>query len=179
MTARFEILDRQRAYDGHFKIDIFRLRHELFEGGWSGEVVRELFERGDAAAVLPYDPVRDEVVLIEQFRVGALDAPGGPWMLEIVAGVLDKEGEDARDVVRREIVEEAGCTVHELVPICHYLSSPGGTSERVSLFCGRVDSRTAEGIHGLRRSMKTSGSGPFAFPMPSMKSRANEPLQQA
>ena len=148
MPRDFEILERRRVYDGHFKVDQFRLRHRLFDGGWSGEVTRELFERGHVAAVLPYDPVRDEVILIEQFRVGALEAPGGPWLLEIVAGVID-EGESPADVARRESLEEAGREILALEPICDYLSSPGGCSERVSLFCGRVDTAGAGGIFGL------------------------------
>ena len=80
-------------------------------------LVRELFERGHAAAVLPYDPVTDRVLMIEQFRIGALAAPGGPWLLEIVAGVIDP-GEIPEEVVRRETVEETGCHLQKVVPIC-------------------------------------------------------------
>ena len=126
----------------------FRLRHTLFAGGWSPVVERELFERGHAAALLPYDPVRDEVVLIEQFRIGALEAPGGAWLLEIVAGIIEL-GETPEEVVRRETVEEAGIEVAEVEPIYDYLVSPGGTSERITLLCGRVDASRAQGIHGL------------------------------
>jgi ADP-ribose diphosphatase len=110
--------------------------------------VREVFERGHAAAVLPYDPVRDQVVMVEQFRIGALDAPEGPWLLEIVAGII-APGETPQEVVRREAVEESGCTLLGLEPICEYLVSPGGTSERIHLFCGQVDASQADGIHGL------------------------------
>ena len=148
MSRDFDIFERRRVYNGHFKVDLFRLRHRLFGGGWSSEVTRELFDRGHATAVLPYDPVRDEVILIEQFRVGALDDPGGPWLLEIVAGVIE-EGESPADVARRESIEEAGREILTLEPICDYLSSPGGCSERVSLFCGRIDATGAGGIIGL------------------------------
>jgi len=143
-----EIIEKKVCYEGFFRIERYRLRHRLYNGSWSGEIVRELFERGHAAAVLPYDPVRDEVVLIEQFRVGALEVPGGPWLMEIVAGVIDGD-ETTEDVVRREAVEEAGCTISELIPICDYLVSPGGTSEMISLYCGRVDATNVGGIHGL------------------------------
>lgn len=145
---RVEILDQTVCYDGFFRIERYRLRHRLFNGDWSRELVREVFERGHAAAVLPYDPVLDRVVLIEQFRIGALHAPGGPWLLEIVAGMIEA-GETAEAVVRREAVEESGCHIHQVVPICEYLVSPGGTSERISLFCGRVDAAKAGGTHGL------------------------------
>ncbi len=147
-SSDVEIIDKAVCYEGFFRIERYRLKHRLFNGTWSGEIVRELFERGNAAAVLPYDPVRDEVVMIQQFRVGALEAPGGPWLMEIVAGVIDSD-ETTEDVVRREAVEEAGCMVRDLIPICRYLVSPGGTSEMISLYCGRVDANGVGGIHGL------------------------------
>jgi len=143
-----ETVERRTVYDGYFRIDRYRLRHRLHAGGWSGEMTREVFERGHAVGVLPYDPVRDEVVLLEQFRVGALAAGWTPWLIEIVAGIVE-EGETAEDVARREAMEEAGCQVAELVHLHDYLVSPGGTSESVTLFAGRVDSAGAGGIHGL------------------------------
>lgn len=144
----FEVLEKTTGYDGYFRIDVYTVRYRLHNGGWSKPVKREVFERGHAAAVIPYDPVRDQVVLIEQFRIGAIAAPGRPWLLEIVAGIIE-EGETPEEVARREALEEAGCTLAELVPICEYLSSPGGASERVTLFCGRADASTIGGIHGV------------------------------
>ncbi len=146
---RIDILDKTVCYDGFFRIERYRLRHHLFRGGWSRVLTRELFERGHAVAVLLYDPERDTVVLIEQFRVGAVEAPGDPWLVEIVAGVFDHPGEAPEDVARREALEEANCQIQELVPICEYLVSPGGTSERITLFCGRVDTTDVGGLHGL------------------------------
>lgn len=143
-----EILAKDTVYDGYFRIDRYRLRHRRHEGGWTGEITREVFERGHVAAVLPYDPERDAVVLIEQFRIGAWAAAKPCWLTEIVAGVID-DGESAEAVARREMEEETGCPVTALEPIGSYLSSPGGTSESVALFVGRVDSRKAGGIHGL------------------------------
>jgi ADP-ribose pyrophosphatase len=147
-NPRVEVLDKTICYDGFFRMERYRLRHQLFRGGWSRELTRELFERGHAAAVLPYDPVRDAVVLVEQFRIGALEAPGGPWLLEIVAGIIDP-GETPEEVVRREAVEEANCQIQELIHICDYFVSPGGTSECISLFCGKVDATHVGGLHGL------------------------------
>ena len=151
---RVEILDKTVCYNGFFRIERYRLRHRLFSGGWSQEMTRELFERGHAAAVLPYDPVLDAVVLIEQFRIGALEAPGDPWLLEIVAGVIDHPDETPEDVARREAVEEANCHIQEVVHICDYFVSPGGTSERISLFCGKVDAAGAGGVHGLAEEVE-------------------------
>ncbi|MES3008798.1 MAG: ADP-ribose diphosphatase [Pseudomonadota bacterium] len=146
------VLERRQVFQGFFRIEKLRLRHRLFAGEWSPEFERELFQRGHAAGVLLYDPALDQVVLIEQFRVGALsqtlDAGASPWLLELVAGVID-EGENAEGVARREAQEEAGCLVGELVHICRYFSSPGGSTEQIDLFCGRVDASHAGGIHGL------------------------------
>jgi len=147
VSADVEILEKMICFEGFFRIEKYRLRHRLFNGGWSRPLSRELFERGHAAAVLPYDPIRDAVILIEQFRVGALTAPGGPWLLEIVAGMIES-GETAQDVVKRESIEEADCIITDLLPVCDFLVSPGGTSERIALFCGRADTAKAGGIHG-------------------------------
>ena len=143
-----EVISKSVCFQGFFRIEKYRLRHALFDGGMSDEMSRELFERGHAVAMLPYDPVLDRVVLIEQFRVGALNDEAGPWLTEIVAGMIG-ENEAAADVARRESIEESGCEVGDLMPICSYYPSPGACSETIELFCGRVDASKAEGIHGL------------------------------
>jgi ADP-ribose pyrophosphatase len=144
-----EILDRRTAYQGIFRLDLYRVRHRLHDGGWSRPLVREIFERGHGAALLPYDPVADAVVLIEQFRIGALLGGLPPWQIEIPAGIIDA-GEAAGAVARREAQEEAGCSVDRLEAIGRFALSPGAVTETVALFCGRVDSRGLSGtIHGL------------------------------
>ena len=148
MADGVELLDKSERYSGFFRINGYRLRHRLFAGGWSGAIEREVFERGHAVGVLPYDPVADSVVLIEQFRIGALVAGMSPWLIEVVAGIAE-EGEAPEEVARRETQEEAGLEIQALMPMCRYLVSPGGSSESVRLYCGRVDSRGAGGIHGL------------------------------
>ncbi|MCP5197781.1 MAG: NUDIX domain-containing protein [Gammaproteobacteria bacterium] len=149
MNYQFEVLDQTIGYQGFFRMEKYRLRHQLFRGGWSPEIIRECLERGHAVAVLLYDPDHDQVVLLEQFRVGALAFPGGPWLMEIVAGIMDDPSETTEEVARRETVEEAGCELLDLVPICHYLVSPGGTSESITLFCGRVDTSRIGGVQGM------------------------------
>lgn len=143
-----EIESHTICFQGFFRIEKYRLRHALFKGGMSETMSRELFERGQAVAVLPYDPVLDRVVLIEQFRIGALNDPQGPWLTEIVAGMM-AEGETPEAVARREAEEEAGCVIGELLPICRFYPSPGGCSESAVLFCGRVDASSVGGIYGL------------------------------
>lgn len=145
---QFQLLDRQTVFQGYFRIDQLVFKHETFAGGWTGSFKRELFERGHAAAVLPYDPDRDEVVLIEQFRVGAYENCDNPWLLEVVAGVIEA-GETAQQVAHRESLEEAGCQLRQLESITNYFVSPGGTSERTHLFCAAVDSSNVSGLHGL------------------------------
>jgi ADP-ribose pyrophosphatase len=144
----YEIHEKQTVYSGFFRIDRYRLRYRLFGGGWSDEVTREVFERGHAVAVLLYDAKRDAVVFLEQFRIGAVAAGMTPWQTEVVAGVFDGD-ETPEGVARREAREEAGCEITALIPIARYLVSPGGTSEAIWLFCGRVDSSGVGGIHGL------------------------------
>lgn len=147
-TKDIEIEKKTVAYDGYFKMLKYRFRHRLFSGGWSNIVERELFERGHAVAVLLFDPRHDEVILVEQIRVGAMAANYSPWQLEIVAGIID-EGEKLEQVALRESEEEAGIKVKKLLPMMNYLSSSGGCSETISLFLGIVESKDAKGIHGL------------------------------
>ena len=141
-------LQRERVYRGYFAIDRVTVEHRLFGGGWSGPIEREVFERGDAVGVLPYDPVGDAFVLIEQFRAGASRDPESPWMLELVAGIVE-DGEADEDVVRREAAEEAGCTLGRLEPVASYYPSAGACSEHVRLFCGEALSDGAGAVHGL------------------------------
>ncbi|EGQ8025831.1 ADP-ribose diphosphatase [Vibrio vulnificus] len=142
-----EVLSKEPLFQGFFKMIKYRFRHKLFAGGWSNVIEREMFERGHAAAMLPYDPIRDEVVLIEQIRVGALEHQH-PWQLEIVAGMIDRD-ESADDVVRREAQEESGLEVGQLVSVVSYYPSAGGCSEKLDVFIGEVDASKAHGIHGL------------------------------
>lgn len=141
------IVRRDIAWKGFFTVEEVTLRHRLFAGGESAVIKRELFRRGNAVGVLLYDPVRDVVGLLEQFRVGALAEPS-PWLLEIVAG-MTKEGESPQDVALRELEEEAGILQVELSAIGDYLLSPGGTDEKIFLYCGIADLPPADRLHGL------------------------------
>ncbi len=148
MTKQFEIIKQSTAYKGFFSLKQVTLKHTLFKGGWSSPITREVFHRGNCVAVLLYDPVRDEVVIIEQFRIGAIQLPEQAWLLEIVAGAIE-DGETAEEVAYRESVEEAGCEILELVKINDFFTSPGGTSELLTLYYGKVDSTHVGGLHGL------------------------------
>ncbi len=143
-----KITNTEKLYDGFFKMVRYDFSHKLFAGGWSETVRREIFERGHAVAVLPYDPQTEEFVLIEQVRIGALPTSDTPWLIEVVAGIID-EGETPEAVCHREASEEAGIAISELTKALSYLSSPGGTTERIHVFVGRTDATQAHGIHGL------------------------------
>jgi ADP-ribose diphosphatase len=143
------IVSIDTPFSRFLRIDVVRFRHKLFSGEWSGEREYDVLRRGEAVAIILYDPERDSVVLVEQFRLPALYAGLSPWQIEPVAGLVDKdEGYDV--VARRETEEEAGIApIGELVPIQRYMPAPGNSDEAVMLFCGRVDARGAGGIHGL------------------------------
>jgi ADP-ribose pyrophosphatase len=148
MNKEFKIINKEILYSGFFRMEKYCLKHTLYGGGWSAEINRELFVRGSCVAVLLYDPERDKVVLIEQFRAGAILNPDRAWLVEIVAGAIE-ENETAKEVAYRESIEEAGCEIQELIVINEFYTTPGGASERITLFCGKIDSSKVGGIHGL------------------------------
>lgn len=144
-----EILESSTPFKGFFQVGRYRLRHRLYDGSWGRPIVRETFERGHSVAVLPYDPVRDSVVLIEQFRAAAHIAGRHPWLIETIAGMVE-EGEAPEAVARREALEEAGCALEgPLRPIAGYFTSPGGCTEWVDVFLGLCSTEGLGGIHGL------------------------------
>jgi ADP-ribose pyrophosphatase len=148
MKKDYKILEHHSIYEGFFKLESYTLQHTLFGGGWSAPIKRELFRRNDCVGVILYDPKRDEVVLLEQFRVGPLVHKPCPWLLEIVAGGIEA-GESKEDVARREAYEETGCQIEALKLINEFYTSPGGASELLTLYCGKVDSTDIGGIYGL------------------------------
>ncbi len=143
-----ELLGKRTLFQGFFTLDEYRFKHRLFNGGWSGEVVREVFERGDAVIVLPYDPNTDQVILIEQIRIPVFRSGNTPWLLELVAGMIEP-GESALDVASRELKEEAGIKARKIEKLATYFSSPGGSSEKFDFFWAEVDASQAHGVHGL------------------------------
>lgn len=144
-----EVIERKTGYKGYLQVDVYRLRHKKFDGTWTDELPpREVCVRGHAVGVLLYDPDRDSVVLIEQFRVAAAADRGPAWLTEIVAGMLDGD-ESPEDVARRESLEEAGCTVRDLEKIYDFYPSPGILSEFVTIYVGRVDCSDAGTSGGL------------------------------
>lgn len=150
MTGKKDVVveQRERCFQGFYRLDRLDLKHRLFAGTMGPTITRELFVRPDAVCVLPYDPHSDTVVLVEQFRIGALDKSAEPWLLEIVAGLIDSD-ERPEDVARREAREEADLELHELLPVMNYYPSPGGSDERVYLYVGRCSTKGVGGVFGV------------------------------
>ncbi|MCS6778775.1 MAG: NUDIX domain-containing protein [Geminicoccaceae bacterium] len=141
------MLERRRVHQGFYGFDLIRLRHRRFDGGWTSPLHRELLVQRDAVAVLPWDPDRDCVLLVEQFRVGALDSPDGAWLLEAPAGLLEAE-ETPERCARRELLEECGLEAGRIEPALRYRSSPGGTTETVHVFVAEASLDRAGGLFG-------------------------------
>jgi len=133
----YRVINKERVYHGFFAMDKYTVEHDRFDGG-KLEITRENMERGDAAAMLLYDPDADEVLLLEQFRIGPVMREDHPWLLEIVAGMIDK-GETAEEAVIRESQEEAGFLPYKTQFLGRYYTTPGACSERIDLFLGLVD----------------------------------------
>ena len=144
-----KVLQAETRFERHLRVDVVRFRHRRFDGGWSGERVFDVIRRGPAVAILLYDPDLDRIVLIEQFRLAAVYGGRSPWQLEAVAGLLEP-GETPEEVARRETREEANLEpIGPLVPVQTLMPASGSLDEVIWLFCGRVDSRAAGGVHGL------------------------------
>lgn len=148
-----QIINKETVYKGHFELQKITFRHKLFSGKTSGNVVRELLFKGEASALIAYDPKLDNVVLVEQVRIGAYEPTQkrSPWLLELVAGMVDKGNENPADVAIREAKEEAGLEVNEVQHALSVWDSPGGQLERLHLFLGLIDSSEVKSgeIHGL------------------------------
>lgn len=141
-------IDKITKFKGFLTLKEYVFRYRLFNGEMSEEIHRQIIERRNAVILLAYDPKRDDVVLIEQIRIAAIDNADSPWLIEVVAGLID-DHEEPEMCARRECKEEAGITVKRCKQVMSYLSSPGGNTERLTVFVGEVDAAKASGTHGL------------------------------
>lgn len=150
-AADTDVRSHRRTYSSYLGIEEIELRHRRFDGGWSAPLARSVALWGDAVTLLPYDPVRDRVLLIEQFRAAAM-ARGDrcPWCIEVVAGRVDAD-ETPDAVARREAAEEAGLELGRLMATGQYYSTPGMTGEVLYGFIGEADLPHSGGLHGLAR----------------------------
>ncbi|MDQ6989149.1 MAG: NUDIX domain-containing protein [Mariprofundaceae bacterium] len=142
----YKILKKEPLSRGFFKLDAYTLEHDCFEAG-SLSIRREHLEKGKAVAVLLYDKNLDEVLLIEQFRIGPAVRGDEAWLIEVVAGMVD-EGEDLITAARRESIEETGYSPYDLTHLGQYYATPGGSSETIDLYLGLVNQGEAVGQGG-------------------------------
>ncbi len=149
MKYQYTIHKKEKAYRGFFKFDRYTISFEKFGGGMIENVIRECNKKGNVVSVLPYDPVRQKFLMVEQFRIGMLVREKHPWTLEIVAGFMDIEGEKPEETAKRELLEETGCTAKKLYPLINYYASPGGSASKNYIFLATVDSSQALETTGL------------------------------
>lgn len=159
-----EIKETRRPYARYFALEEYDLRHEHFDGTMSDTVLRAVFRAPDAALVLPYDPHRDAVLLVEQIRMGPLArGDGSLWQLEPIAGRLDP-GEAPEVTARREAREEAGLEVGELIPVAEVYCSPGNSSEFYYIYVGIADlPEEIAGVGGLAEEHEDIRSHVLSF----------------
>ena len=145
MPDRVEILSRRRIFDGFFKIEAAELRYERFDGSMTPSVERLVFERGDSVAAIIYHRQEAKLLFLRQFRYPTHEKGPG-WITEIVAG-MKEAGESPEISLKREILEESGYEAASVEPIATFYVSPGGSSERITLFYAEVVStgRVASG----------------------------------
>lgn len=133
-----DILSEETVWNGRFPLQRIRFRKRRFDGGEGGELTWELWRRGFAVAMLPYDAARDRVALIEQFRLPALAAGLHPVVTEVAAGLLEPD-EDPEAAAHRELTEETALTATRLERIGRYILTQGGCDETITLFAARCD----------------------------------------
>ena len=148
MKSKFKILNKKNLYNGFFKMNEVVLKYRKYDGKWSNSIRRELFGGAQVAAVLPYDPISKEIILIQQFRPGTISKDINHYLDEIVAGIID-EGESPEIAAKRECLEETGCEVKKLIPIQGYFPAPGSSESFYHLFLGEVESFQGSKIQGL------------------------------
>tara|TARA_B100001057_G_scaffold432888_1_gene461344 strand:- start:1699 stop:2280 length:582 start_codon:yes stop_codon:yes gene_type:complete len=148
MNSNFKVTNKKNLYDGFFKMNEISLKYKKYDGSWSDEIKRELFGGAQVAAVLPYDPIKKEIVLIQQFRPGTISKNTNNYLKEIVAGIIDP-GESPEIAAKRECLEETGYKIKKLTPIQGYFPAPGSSESFYHLFLGEVDSKNGRKIMGL------------------------------
>ena len=149
MKSKFKIINKKNLYNGFFKMNEVVLKYRKYDGKWSNSIRRELFGGAQVAAVLPYDPISKEIILIQQFRPGTISKDIDHYLDEIVAGIID-EGESPETAAKRECLEETGCEVKKLIPIQGYFPAPGSSESFYHLYLGEVESFNGSKIQGLK-----------------------------
>ena len=148
MKVKYKIINETNLYSGFFKLKKLKFVHQKHDGSWTNQVDREIFSGAHVSTLLPYDPIRKEIVLIQQFRAGVISRYDDDYLYEIVAGIID-DNELPEETSKRECFEETGCKVNKLTPIQGYFPAPGSSESYYHLFLGEINSFDGERIRGL------------------------------
>ena len=148
MKLKYKIINEKDLYSGFFKLKKIEFIHQKHDGSWTDQVNREIFGGSHVSTLLPYDPKKKEIILIQQFRAGIISRYDEDYLFEIVAGIID-DNELPDETAKRECLEETGCDVNKITPILDYFPSPGSSESFYHLFLGEVDSFDGERIRGL------------------------------
>ena len=148
MTLKYKIINKKNLYSGFFNLNKYEFVHKKHNGKWTDKVDREIFSGAHVSSLLPYDPIRKEIILIQQFRAGVLSRYNKDYLYEIVAGIID-EDENPEETATRECFEETGCKVKKILPIQTYFPAPGSSESYYHLYLGEIESFDGERIRGL------------------------------
>ena len=149
MSSKFKIINKINIHSGFYEMNEVILKYKKFDGSWSGEIRRELFGGAQVSAVLPYDPIKKELVLIRQFRPGTISKNVDNYLYEIPAGMIDP-GEDPETTAIRECLEETDCEVQNLIKIHDYFPAPGSSESFYYIYLGEIKTFSGERITGLK-----------------------------
>ena len=148
MTLKYKILNKKNLYSGFFNLNKYEFVHKKHDGNWTNTVEREVFSGAEVSGLLPYDPIKNEIILLQQFRAGALSRYDKDYLYEIVAGIINKN-EKAEETAKRECIEETGCKVKKITPILSYFPAPGSSESYYHLYLGEINSFDGKRIMGL------------------------------
>jgi len=149
MKYDVEILDESVLSEHFFTLKQYKVTHSSFLDGDCPPVLRERLEGKTAVSILLFDPREDAIVCVEQFRIGLMGVADRSWSIETVSGFCDVAHEKPQEVAAREVTEETGCDLQDLIEVGEFFVSPGSSTERITVFVGCVDSSKVSGIHGL------------------------------
>ena len=148
MKPKYKIISKNNLYSGFFSLNKYEFTHQKHDCSWSNKIEREIFGGAEVSTLLPYDPIKKEIVLIQQFRAGVISRYDKKYLYEIVAGIID-EGENPKETAIRECLEETGCAVNQVIPIQSYFPAPGSSESYYHLFLGEINSLDGKRIKGL------------------------------
>ena len=133
MKPKYKIINKKNLYTGFFNLNKYQFIHQKHDGNWTNEVEREIFSGAHVSTLLPYDPIKKEIILIKQFRAGVISRYDDDYLYEIVAGIIDNN-EKPEETAKRECLEETGCEVNKIKTIQSYFPAPGSSESYYHLF---------------------------------------------